>query len=91
MRNRRLVIYMDVFGGWRWEHHGSDGEVRDSTCSFDTRRDCAAHANQLGLTGRRATLIKRERNTAAFKKSNAQHPRYRPAAVADGVSISLQS
>ena len=54
MKTNQLVIYRDVFGGWRWERLGSDGEVRDSQFSYDTRAECAADANRRGLLPHRS-------------------------------------
>ena len=42
-------FYRDVFGGWRWEHHGRDGTVRDSRESFDTWQECIEDARNTGL------------------------------------------
>ncbi|HYH43607.1 MAG TPA: hypothetical protein VD867_16655 [Burkholderiales bacterium] len=53
MQTNELVIYRDVFGGWRWECFDADGEARDSQFSYDTRSECVADAKQRGLLPRR--------------------------------------
>lgn len=61
MRTKELVIYRDVFGGWRWEYFGPDGEARDSRFSYDTRPECVADARRHGLLPHsRATQSVRE-------------------------------
>ena len=62
MRTQQLVIYRDVFGGWRWEYFSPDGEARDSQFSYDTRSECVADAKRRGLLSHpRATQSARER------------------------------
>ena len=42
------VFYRDLFGGWRWEWRDSEGNIRDSQHSYDTREECVEAARRLG-------------------------------------------
>jgi uncharacterized protein YegP (UPF0339 family) len=37
-------VYLDVFGGWRWEFRGADGNFADCRESYDSRAECIAAA-----------------------------------------------
>ena len=43
------VFYRDLFGGWRWEWRDSDGNIRDSQHSYETREECVEAARRLDL------------------------------------------
>lgn len=46
-------VYLDVFGGWRWEWFGTDGEVVDSRECFITKDECIDDARRAGRARRR--------------------------------------
>jgi hypothetical protein len=43
-------VYLDVFGGWRWEYRGADGHFADCRESYDSRAECVAAARAAALT-----------------------------------------
>lgn len=61
-----LVVYLDVFGGWRWELHQGNGDVLDSPYCYDTRADCLGDAARRGLL---PAAGKTDRRSAARKPS----------------------
>jgi hypothetical protein len=44
------LVYLDVFGAWRWEFRGADGHFADCPTSYDSRAECSA-------AGRAAALV----------------------------------
>jgi hypothetical protein len=42
-------VYLDVFGGWRWEYRGADGHFADCRESYDSRAECIAAARAAAL------------------------------------------
>jgi DNA-binding response OmpR family regulator len=45
----KCIFYRDLFGGWRWEWHDGEGQVRDSQYSYDSREDCVEAARKDGV------------------------------------------
>lgn len=39
-----FLVYLDVFGAWRWEFRGADGHFADSRESYESRAECIAAA-----------------------------------------------
>jgi uncharacterized protein YegP (UPF0339 family) len=51
-------VYLDVFGGWRWEFRGADGNFADCRESYDSRAECIAAARATALKSVIGDLLK---------------------------------
>ena len=45
-----IVVYLDVFGAYRWEFRQADGHYVDSKESYETRQECVQAAIQAAST-----------------------------------------
>jgi uncharacterized protein YegP (UPF0339 family) len=61
-----MLVYQDVFGGWRWELDLGNGNIVDSRYSYETRKQCMAAARDAGAdrgnesTGRQPPVSNRK-------------------------------